>query len=291
AVRPRITYPFEASPRLLTTHTARLDINQGSSPQRLLPDTMSNVRRPLLPENLPLLIQLQKIDKEIYDLNREIHEECPKSSQELAKELNKAKQDHDTIAEKLTLLTEDKKQKETLLREEEDKLGKWEKRLMDSKKHHEASTLAREIDAQKRLNQEMQDEILLLLEQEEQLSQRKQITQQHRDQLQSQFDAAQALCTQTTQQLQSRVDDLESSRGRFTSELPKSLLKRYENIKSRRNGIAVVPATNGCCMGCNMNLPPQLYNTIQQNASLETCPNCKRILYWDASIRKEADSQ
>ncbi len=63
--------------------------------------------------------------------------------------------------------------------------------------------------------------------------------------------------------------------------LKPDLLRRYEMIKGRRNGIAVVSARNSICSGCNMNLPPQLYNELQRSEELICCPNCNRIIYWD----------
>jgi predicted nucleic acid-binding Zn-ribbon protein len=30
-----------------------------------------------------------------------------------------------------------------------------------------------------------------------------------------------------------------------------------------------------------MNIPPQLFNMLQRGQSIETCPNCHRIVYWD----------
>ena len=41
--------------------------------------------------------------------------------------------------------------------------------------------------------------------------------------------------------------------------------------------------SNGTCQGCNMNIPPQLYNILQRGDAIELCPNCNRIIYWDKS--------
>ncbi len=45
----------------------------------------------------------------------------------------------------------------------------------------------------------------------------------------------------------------------------------YSSIRMRR-GLAVVSVRNGTCQGCNMNIPPQLYNTLQRGQTVETCP-------------------
>jgi predicted nucleic acid-binding Zn-ribbon protein len=44
-------------------------------------------------------------------------------------------------------------------------------------------------------------------------------------------------------------------------------------------GLAVVPVKDAVCHGCNVNLPPQLYNELFRCDSLRFCPNCQRIIY------------
>ncbi|MDR1051986.1 MAG: C4-type zinc ribbon domain-containing protein [Deltaproteobacteria bacterium] len=34
------------------------------------------------------------------------------------------------------------------------------------------------------------------------------------------------------------------------------------------------------CRCCRLSIPPQLYNELQRNDKLITCPNCARILWW-----------
>jgi predicted nucleic acid-binding Zn-ribbon protein len=66
-------------------------------------------------------------------------------------------------------------------------------------------------------------------------------------------------------------------------------MKKYSTIKMRR-GLALVPVRNGTCAGCNMNVPPLNYNTIQRGNSIEMCGNCNRIIYWD-KLLEETDGQ
>jgi predicted nucleic acid-binding Zn-ribbon protein len=67
------------------------------------------------------------------------------------------------------------------------------------------------------------------------------------------------------------------------------VIKRYSTIRMRR-GLAVVSVKNGTCQGCNMNIPPQLYNTLQRGNSLELCPNCNRIIYWARLLEEVTES-
>ncbi|MBW2644346.1 MAG: hypothetical protein JRC89_13545 [Deltaproteobacteria bacterium] len=46
-----------------------------------------------------------------------------------------------------------------------------------------------------------------------------------------------------------------------------------------RSGIAEKIVKDALCYGCNVNLPPQLYNELFLGNSLKFCPNCQRIIY------------
>ena len=46
----------------------------------------------------------------------------------------------------------------------------------------------------------------------------------------------------------------------------------------KENGLAIAKVRNEVCTGCNMNIPPQLYNEVLKLNRLIQCPNCKKIL-------------
>jgi len=62
--------------------------------------------------------------------------------------------------------------------------------------------------------------------------------------------------------------------------MEESLRAKYEQILSRRGGMAVVEVRNGTCQGCHMHVPPQFFNEIQKFREVRQCPNCHRILFW-----------
>ena len=68
------------------------------------------------------------------------------------------------------------------------------------------------------------------------------------------------------------------ARAERIKSLPPGVFKRYEKLREGRRGIAVVEARAGGCMGCNMQLPPQMYNNLHKCEELVTCPHCQRIL-------------
>ena len=68
-------------------------------------------------------------------------------------------------------------------------------------------------------------------------------------------------------------------REKLVVQLEKDVLTKYDQVKRKKPNNAVVAALDGACGGCNMKLPPQLFNQLASAKSLEVCPRCQRIVY------------
>jgi predicted nucleic acid-binding Zn-ribbon protein len=79
--------------------------------------------------------------------------------------------------------------------------------------------------------------------------------------------------------LQGDLGELLSERLRFSADLDARMLARYDRVRGARSGLGIVPAIAGRCNGCNMVVPPQVYNEIVACISLHACPSCHRILF------------
>jgi predicted nucleic acid-binding Zn-ribbon protein len=90
-------------------------------------------------------------------------------------------------------------------------------------------------------------------------------------------------------ELGAEISEARSQRETLAKQLRPDVLKRYGTIRMRR-GLAVVAVRDGTCRGCNMNIPPQLYNTLQRGNSLELCPNCNRIIYWARLLEETVET-
>jgi uncharacterized protein len=88
-------------------------------------------------------------------------------------------------------------------------------------------------------------------------------------------------------ELEGQIAELRAERDRLAGDVKPDVLKRYGSIRMRR-GLAVVSVRDGICQGCNMNIPPQLFNVLQRGGTLETCPSCHRIIYWEDLMKDEA---
>ena len=88
-------------------------------------------------------------------------------------------------------------------------------------------------------------------------------------------------------EIEAKIAELRVERNKLAAIVKPDVLKRYGSIRMRR-GLAVVSVRNGTCQGCNMNIPPQLYNILQRGQTIETCPSCHRIIYWDELMKDPA---
>ena len=75
------------------------------------------------------------------------------------------------------------------------------------------------------------------------------------------------------------LDKRKETRHAVAGDLPASLLRKYQTLFKRRGGLALALARNGACLGCNMQLPPQQYNSLLRVTEMQTCPHCNRLLY------------
>jgi predicted nucleic acid-binding Zn-ribbon protein len=78
--------------------------------------------------------------------------------------------------------------------------------------------------------------------------------------------------------IQQDIDSDVARREALTKGMPANLVKRFVALREQRRGQALAIARDGYCMGCNMHLPPQLYNNLFKYEELLTCPHCQRIL-------------
>ena len=106
--------------------------------------------------------------------------------------------------------------------------------------------------------------------------------------LTGQLEEEKSACELETVEVQKAIDDLQSvlsqSRDRRQALIPKvakQVFRRYDAIRARRAGHGLSTVVQGCCTGCNMRLPPQLYNILQRVDTIEQCPSCHRLVIWD----------
>jgi uncharacterized protein len=230
-----------------------------------------------LRNNLKSLYELQEIDLRIDGLGGE-KGQLLAEAQALESRLAEAREKIAARREEAAALEADKAGLEASLAAETENIARSESHLKEIKTQKEYQAVSKEISGAKKLIADLEDQILQKINAMEELS---------GDIAKKEADLAELEGNVTVQQgeVRHRVETLESgiaadaaAREAAVKGLPASVLKRYAKLRDQRKGVAVVEAKEGNCMGCNMHLPPQLYNTLFRADEVITCPHCQRIL-------------
>jgi hypothetical protein len=231
-----------------------------------------------LGKNVRILAQLQEIDLKI-DSSRG---ETLALKGEIDTLEAKAEEKKLEIAQQKTELCSVEAEKQILeenLATESDSIVRSEERLREIKTQKEYQAVSKEIAAAKKVKGDLEDQILQKITRSEELNA---IVAEKESNLQE-FEAN---ASARKSELQARIDQLDAAasevraaRDETAKSVLPSMMKRYETLREKRQGVAIAEAKGGSCMGCNMNLPPQLYNNLFKEDTYITCPHCQRLLF------------
>jgi len=173
-----------------------------------------------------------------------------------------------------------------LLTEDEIQVAGAKHKLSQAKNSKEYMAAQREIDQRREGLTTREAEIAKLVEAVE--SKKKLLGDRAKDvdDLKSSIDKDNEAARARMAEIEAKIAELRAEREKVAAQVKPEVLKRYSSIRMRR-GLAVVSVRNGTCQGCNMNIPPQLYNVIQRGQTIETCPSCHRIIYWEDLMKDD----
>lgn len=230
-------------------------------------------------EELELLVKLQAVDLDVKQLQGK-KEECPERLRHIEKKAQEEEQESRLTLEKREELRQRKKEKETELEDEIVQLKKSQSKLMAVKTNREYQALLKEIEEIKKANRKREDEIVAIMEDMEHLDQDIKKKQEEIDKIKEEIEIERKRSDSLALQYDRELAKLEESRKTMAKNIPEKLLKRYDFLRSKRNGLAVVGVENAVCLGCHMNIPPQLYNELLKEEKIISCPSCQRIIYY-----------
>jgi hypothetical protein len=153
-------------------------------------------------------------------------------------------------------------------------------RLMEIKDNIEYKAMLKEIAFKEDRKDQKETEIIEILEQIETLNSDLVSLTQEVNSRQEVLDKMRAEIQAEIAGQQEKLVELQSQRQEIEKAIPKQLLKKYEFIREKRQGIAIAEVRQGVCQACHMNLPPQKFIELQMDKELMTCPHCQRIIYF-----------
>jgi predicted nucleic acid-binding Zn-ribbon protein len=126
----------------------------------------------------------------------------------------------------------------------------------------------------RRLEDKMLEAMIRLDEQEGELrGQRERLAQAA-----TRWEAVQASLRAEQTELEAQVKQLQARRPTVQGALQPEELSAYDDLRRRKQGLAVVLLQGQACGGCGMRLPTSMAQQARQAEVLQFCPSCGRIL-------------
>ncbi len=240
-------------------------------------------------EHLQRLARLHRLDSELFDLTRrsdDIREQVESIREAVASLEADLEKQRETLAG-TTLL---RRSQESEYKAKEDLIGRAKAKLAGVRNTREYMAAEREVESARKDSAMVEEQILHLIEAEDQGKAALVEREKRLQELKEETEAETTRVLAEAEALEQRLHEVETGRQGLLEGLDRQLVSRYEMIRKRLKGAAMAEVVDGVCSSCNMNLPPQLFNTLVRATTVEQCPNCNRIIFWSGLLEQTAHS-
>ncbi len=230
-------------------------------------------------QELKTIYEAQKIDIEIAENERKVLL-SPKKIEEMDKEIKETRDKVEKEKQIIDELEKERRKKEKELDVEKEKIKKYESRLYEVKTNKEYQALLKEIEGAKQANDTTEEEIIIIMEKGEEWKKDYDSSLAHLKKREKEVETEKNKLEKEMSSIDKTIMKLKQEKDNLLSIIDENLRATYNMLIEKRNGIAVVNVKNGLCLGCFMNIPPQLFIEVTRNKQLIKCPSCNRIFYF-----------
>ncbi|RJP40378.1 MAG: hypothetical protein C4548_10760 [Desulfobacteraceae bacterium] len=235
---------------------------------------MENISR----EQIELLIALQQRETEIDKIDVELSK-LPVKLKEIETVLN----DFEVLLEeKKTALSELKKtyrSHDADIQQHQGRIQKREVQLHAVKTNKDYQAILKEIGEIKSLISGIEDQTLACLDKIDAADEALRLTQEEFASEEEKIREKQAIMESEAKAHTARRQVLLDERDHLAGLIDAELSQLYQTSRSLAGKPAIVEVRTSVCLGCNMNIPPQMYNELHRGNTLRNCPHCHRLIY------------
>ncbi|MCC6158275.1 MAG: hypothetical protein IT350_09495 [Deltaproteobacteria bacterium] len=237
-----------------------------------------------LRDQIHALGNLQEIDSRIDRLSEE-NANLPLKIAQYEARVEKAKRELEAAQAGVEELQKRRRDKERELQDGEARLAADRKKIMNVHNDAEYQALQKEIAHHESANDARSEEILILLERIEQDELAVKKARLVHETTRTKADVEIAKLRARLAQVPDELAEAVAERKEFSKDVDAPLLKRYDQLRTQKGGIAIAKANGGTCQGCHITVSPLVVNKLQVYREVIQCANCRRILYWDGPSR------
>lgn len=236
-----------------------------------------------LKAQLKRLVELQKIDSEIYALKNE-QSLKPQEIKLLEEEFERKKEALAQLEKETINFAKQKKEKELDLATKEESIKKLQTQLYSLKTNKEYQAMLQQIQDVKADISVLEDRIIEILDKIEEVECRLNEEKNKIKEEEKIFLAKKNKIEERLKQINERLSQMQVQRKEAAKDIDPKILSHYERILANRDGLAIVLVKDSSCGGCNMLVPPQVINLIKMYERIITCEVCNRMLYLEETI-------
>lgn len=228
-------------------------------------------------KKLDMLEELQEVEQ-LIDTLKASQSDLQAELSGISQGLDAAREEVEALEVRLEQGEAEKKELEITHAAELENIARSETNMKEIKTNKEFQAIGREITAARKQVTDIEEQLMQKIGQIEELA--------------AELAAKKSNCEELAENSAQRVGEKEAEianiqldidsdierREALAKQMPASLVKRFTILRQQRRGRALAIARDGYCMGCNMHLPPQLYNNLYKYDELLACPHCQRIL-------------
>ena len=235
------------------------------------------------------LVELQLIENAVSARLSEI-EDIKKSSELISarKEYEKAKESYEEINGDYKAMESRRKKLEDTIEIQSGKIKSNEEKLFGGKitSTKELEGYQEEIKILKEKNSEMEDRALEIMIEMEDKSKNLKSAREEMEKKKSSVEHMKNELAERIEVLSHNIEGLKKRKEGVISRIPEEYLKKYREVKNKKNGIAVAVIKDNSCSVCNMQIPTRDAEKMDDMDKLYRCPLCGRIAI---IYRKEVD--
>ncbi len=238
---------------------------------------------------LSRLVQVQQLDLKLHDLEQQ-QQRIPKRLHAAQASVDEAQKHLEGLQASMETLTAERRSGERNLSEQESHISKIRERLNELKTNKEYQAHLFEIELAGKKKDALEEEILQAMD-------RVEVTG-------NQLEEARTVVRDLTQALEKDKVELESLGAKLMDEvaandrqkqiildiLDKPVCHRYFTLKSSLKLVVLAQVRGNTCLGCQLEIPPQLVASVKRADQLLTCPYCRRILYPEEAFGEACES-
>lgn len=230
-------------------------------------------------EVISQLIDIQKVDNRIADLESALSN-VPDYLSMAEEKKQQVELKYSDLSTNLNTTKSEKLELETAYEERKAFLTKAQDKLSTVKNNKEYEAVLKELD---QLKKNIGEDELRLVELTESLDALEAEYGDANTEISSaadDFDDKSKKKVEDDAAMQKEFEDLIEERKELAATIKKSVLSKYERVRTARSNLAIVRVADEVCSGCYMKIPPQLYVNVKKLNDLHQCPNCQRFLYY-----------